>query len=66
MKVLSITPHNPAEHRTPGPGANGLCSWAGVETPHEARWTVKTEHKRERRTHAACTKHLHQIIDQAE
>ena len=42
---------------------------AGGNVPSETRRgpvAVKTKHKGERRTHAACTKHLYQIIDQAE
>jgi hypothetical protein len=68
LKVIFIVPFDPAEHRDDGIGHKGLCTWAETapNPPHEARWTVKTQHERERRTHAASTKHAKQVLDQAE
>jgi hypothetical protein len=68
LKGIFIVPFDPAEHRDDSIGHKGRCTWAETapNRPHETRWTVKTQHERERRTHAACTKHAKQVLDQAE
>lgn len=61
-RILRIVPFDPAEHAPGTISRGGQCVWAGDTGRHQAVWSV--ELRRDVEYHyAACTPHLHDIID---